>query len=91
MLRLFTTDYPSHSSRQALQALNRFLPAVKKGNEAVVENVVVPGAKWRIRYRATSWCARCIQDGIEFAPEDTVYVVGRDGLTLIVEPVRSEN
>ena len=56
------------------------------GNEAVVENVVCQGKQWRIRYQATTWSARCVQPGVEFLPQDIVYVIGRYGLTLFIQP-----
>lgn len=54
--------------------------------EAVIEEVVVPGKKWRIYFRGTWWNAISTQS-IACNPQETVYVVGRTGITLIVAPM----
>lgn len=75
----------SHFLKESLEDLNTLSSSSEINNKAIIESVIVSGFKWRIRYRATSWVAQCMQDEVEFLPEDTVCVVGRYGLTLIIE------
>ena len=89
MDRFFETDYSRYFLREALQDLD--VSASSVGNEAIVENIIIPGVKWRVRYRATLWSARCVQTGVKLVPEDIVYVVGRYGLTLLIETEKSES
>lgn len=58
--------------------------------EAIVEEVIQQGRKWRVYYDNTSWNARCSQS-IVLQPGDTVYVVGMQNITLIIEPTYSAN
>ncbi|MEM6737818.1 MAG: NfeD family protein [Bacteroidota bacterium] len=54
--------------------------------EAVVDEVIHPGREWRIRYQSIFWRARAATSGCNFKPGDVVYVVGRQGLVLLVQP-----
>ncbi|NEQ32408.1 MAG: hypothetical protein F6K04_15635 [Leptolyngbya sp. SIO4C5] len=52
---------------------------------AVIANEIRPGQIGRVKYQASWWKARCEQN--IFLPSETaVRVVGRQGLTLLVEP-----
>lgn len=44
------------------------------------------GKTGRVLYEGNSWRARCDDDKLSVAKEQTVYVVRRDGTTLIVMP-----
>ena len=53
--------------------------------EAIVMEVIRPGKQWRVHYSGSYWNARCPQ-AVPLQPGDIVYVVGRQNITLIVEP-----
>ncbi|MTJ10476.1 MULTISPECIES: NfeD family protein [unclassified Anabaena] len=44
------------------------------------------GQTGRVLYEGNSWRARCDDDNISVPPNQRVYVVGREGTTLIVMP-----
>lgn len=55
--------------------------------KGVVEETITPEKPGRVRYQATSWPARLYHDApVTLLPKDPVYVVGRQGLTLLVVP-----
>ncbi|WP_346293323.1 NfeD family protein [Sphaerothrix gracilis] len=60
--------------------------ASRGGSEAVVENKIEPGEFGRVRYQASRWKARC-NSAIAIAENSRVRVLGRQGLTLVVEPI----
>jgi membrane protein implicated in regulation of membrane protease activity len=47
---------------------------------------ILPGEVGRVLYEGNSWRARCDDDNISLPPQQTVYVVRREGTTLIVMP-----
>ncbi|NES99037.1 MAG: NfeD family protein [Sphaerospermopsis sp. SIO1G2] len=47
---------------------------------------ILPGKAGRVLYEGNSWRARCDDDKITLAPGQMVYVVSREGTTLIVMP-----
>ncbi len=49
---------------------------------------IPPGKSGRVLYEGNSWRARCDDDKLTIAPQETVYVVRRQGTTLIVMPER---
>lgn len=55
--------------------------------EAVVDQAIRPGKSGRVLYRASWWPARCEQD-VTIDADETVYVVGRKNITLLVMPAR---
>lgn len=64
------------------------LPAQSMASEeiAVVDVAIAPGAAGRVRYRGTYWFGVCQQPRL--LPKGTaVIVIGRNGNTLMVEPV----
>jgi membrane protein implicated in regulation of membrane protease activity len=69
----------------------RFLPSVKASKtldakEAETMTEIPAGETGRVLYEGNSWRARC-EDGVEaIAPNQKVYVVRREGNTLIVVP-----
>ncbi len=67
---------------------NPYLLAISK--EAVVDEIIQPNELGRIRYRGSVWNAKCIQE-ITIYPEEVVYVVGNDNITLIVDTVPHSN
>ena len=61
---------------------NPYLLNVSK--EAVVDEIIRPNELGRIRYRGSLWNAKCLQENTIY-PEEVVYVVGNDNITLIVD------
>jgi membrane protein implicated in regulation of membrane protease activity len=53
--------------------------------EAVVEEIIEPGKCGQVRYRGSWWNARCIE-AVTLYPGETVYVIRRHALTLVVRP-----
>jgi membrane protein implicated in regulation of membrane protease activity len=47
---------------------------------------ILPGQVGRVLYEGNSWRARCDDDKISLSPQQMVYVVRREGTTLIVMP-----
>ncbi|WP_088243460.1 NfeD family protein [Calothrix rhizosoleniae] len=49
---------------------------------------IPPGKTGRVLYEGNSWQARCDDEKLPIAPQETVYVIRRQGTTLIVMPER---
>ncbi|MEH2324073.1 MAG: NfeD family protein [Nostoc sp.] len=70
----------------------RFLqPKLRKSKirDAVIAETlteILPGKTGRVRYEGNSWQARCDDDKFTVPPNQRVYVVRREGTTLIVIP-----
>lgn len=64
----------------------KFRPNALEG-EAIVSEKILPGQPGRVRFQGTWWPARCEQDLTLLAGE-VVYVVGRENITLLVQPIR---
>jgi membrane protein implicated in regulation of membrane protease activity len=70
----------------------RFLPQPKHGRalqdsvEAETLTAILPGKTGRVLYEGNSWQARCEDHQITISAQEKVYVVGRQGTTLIVMP-----
>lgn len=47
---------------------------------------ILPGSVGRVLYEGNSWRARCDDDKLTLAPGQKVYIVSREGTTLIVMP-----
>ncbi|BAY25963.1 hypothetical protein NIES2100_57730 [Calothrix sp. NIES-2100] len=47
---------------------------------------IPPGKTGRVQYEGNSWQARCDDDKISIPPHQRVYIVRREGTTLIVMP-----
>lgn len=58
-------------------------------HEAVVEKVIQPGKPGRVKYQGVWWSARCLEN-VTLLPEQTVKVIGRTNLTLLVQPAPQE-
>ncbi len=54
--------------------------------EAKTLTEIPAGQTGRVLYEGNSWAARCSDDEVAIAPNQSVYVVGRKGTTLIVMP-----
>lgn len=71
--------------------VRRFLPqrkvrSVEAATEAETLTEILPGQAGRVLYEGNSWRARCSDQQIAIAPQQPVYVVGREGNTLIIVP-----
>lgn len=55
--------------------------------EAVIDEVLVPGRRWRVRYRGSFWQACSSRLNAQFHPRQIVRVIGRQNLTLIIVPM----
>jgi membrane protein implicated in regulation of membrane protease activity len=55
-------------------------------NYAETLTAIAPGQAGRVLYEGNSWAARCDDPDLTIAPQQRVYVVARQGTTLIVEP-----
>ncbi|MEH2058848.1 MAG: NfeD family protein [Nostoc sp.] len=72
-------------SRRFLQPRRR----KSKIQDAVIAETlteILPGKTGRVRYEGNSWQARCDDDKFTVPPHQRVYVVRREGTTLIVIP-----
>lgn len=56
--------------------------------EAQTLTEILPGQKGRVLYEGISWQARCEDHHLAIAASEKVYVVRREGTTLIVLPER---
>lgn len=69
----------------------RFTPqrkssAIRDALEAQTISEILPGQTGRVLYEGNSWRARCSDETKAIAPNQKVYVIGREGTTLIVLP-----
>ncbi|MBD2437957.1 NfeD family protein [Nostoc sp. FACHB-110] len=72
-------------SRRFLQPRRR----KSKIQDAVIAETlteILAGQTGRVLYEGNSWRARCDDDKLDIAPHQRVYVVRREGTTLIVMP-----
>lgn len=60
--------------------------AIEDAREAQTLTEIPPGQTGRVLYEGNSWQARCEDDEMVIAPHQKVYVVRRQGTTLIVLP-----
>lgn len=55
-------------------------------NEGETLTEIPPGKTGRVLFEGNSWQARCADDRVAIAPNQKVYVINREGTTLIVMP-----
>lgn len=53
---------------------------------AIVDETIVPYFGGRVRFQSSWWPALCLHN-ITLGPGEVVSVVGRDNITLLVEPI----
>jgi membrane protein implicated in regulation of membrane protease activity len=72
--------------------LRRFVPqparSIEAPSEAQTLTEILPGQTGRVLYEGNSWQARCEDEQMAIASNQTVYIVKRRGTTLIVMPER---
>lgn len=56
------------------------------GTEAAALTEILPGQMGRVMYEGTSWRAKSADESTTIQPHQPLYVVGREGTTLIVVP-----
>ena len=76
-------------SRRWLRTKSRH-SLIRDAQEGETLTDISPGKAGRILYEGSSWRARCEDDAIAISPHKKVYIVGRQGNTLIVLPEASE-
>ncbi|MFB2894115.1 NfeD family protein [Aerosakkonemataceae cyanobacterium BLCC-F50] len=67
-------------------APKRKTSAIRDAVEAQTISEILPGKTGRVLYEGNSWRARCSDETRAIAPNEKVYVIGREGTTLIVLP-----
>ncbi|WP_121970089.1 NfeD family protein [Leptolyngbya sp. BC1307] len=101
IVALLTTVVPSLNYQIALWMLlsvvifwalkrfipNRTAPALRDATEARTTTAIPPGQSGRVIYEGNSWQARCSDDQVSIDPDQEVFVVERQGNTLIVIPL----
>jgi membrane protein implicated in regulation of membrane protease activity len=65
--------------------------ALQPATEGRVVLEIPAGGVGRVAYEGTRWRARCQLPDVAIAPNETVRVVGRKRITLIVLPLEGEN
>ncbi len=71
-------------SRKSLKNLPRTFNELT--GQATVDQLIQAGKMGRVRFQGSWWYAQCQQD-TTLVPGQVVRVVGRDNITLLVEPV----
>lgn len=66
----------------------KIAPQLADAVEARTLTEIPPGDTGRVLYEGNSWSARCDDEGLAIAPDEKVYVLRRQGNTLIVMPER---
>ena len=69
----------------------RFLPkrkvsSIQDATEAQTITEIPAGETGRVLYEGNSWRARCADEKLALSPNQKVYVVSREGTTLIIMP-----
>ncbi len=68
----------------------RFVPKglgkIREADEALTISEILPGQTGRVKYEGNSWKARCDDPETAIAINEKVYVLRRQGTTLIVMP-----
>jgi membrane protein implicated in regulation of membrane protease activity len=65
----------------------RTASTIRSATEAEALTAMMPNQTGRVLYEGSSWRARCVEGAEPVAPQDKLYVVGREGNLLIVMPM----
>jgi membrane protein implicated in regulation of membrane protease activity len=61
---------------------------IQESTEAEALTAMMPNRPGRVLYEGTSWRAKCAEGVESIAAHEQLHVVGREGTTLIVMPIR---
>ncbi len=61
---------------------------LKESREARAVTAIPPGERGRVSYLGSTWNAKCSVPDLEIQPGQELYVVDRQGNTLIVMPIQ---
>ncbi|MBW4472575.1 MAG: NfeD family protein [Stenomitos rutilans HA7619-LM2] len=81
LLNAFAQELESDSLNEVMSVTNYRDVAY----EATVTQAIMPGGIGQVKFKGTWWNARCSRD-VALMPNQTVYVMDRQGNTLYVEP-----
>lgn len=73
---------------QTVKPLSQEYLGASRPSQGYVHQAISPDGRGRVRYQATYWFGIC-HDGRSLPPGTAVNVIGRQGNTLIVEPILS--
>ncbi|MEM9214583.1 MAG: NfeD family protein [Cyanobacteria bacterium P01_F01_bin.150] len=65
--------------------MNNALIAVDQ--QATICRILRDGWEWQVRFQGTYWTARAADAAARFHINDRVYVVGRENLILLIQPL----
>jgi membrane protein implicated in regulation of membrane protease activity len=85
LLEIFTSLWSGQRPGPSSRTSGLALPGFSK-SEAIVVKAIEPFRVGRIRFQGSWWSARCNHD-ITLQPGELVKVVGRQNITLLVEPM----
>ncbi|MGB8700598.1 MAG: NfeD family protein [Thermosynechococcaceae cyanobacterium] len=73
----------------SLYGMRRFLPRrvpqiLRDARAAQTITAIAPGGTGRVLYEGSPWAARCVDPLLAIEPQTKVYLVGREGTTLLV-------
>lgn len=57
--------------------------------EAIVDTLIEPSQPGRVKFQGSWWSARCDRN-LTIPPGEVVQVIGRENITLLVEPAFAE-
>jgi membrane protein implicated in regulation of membrane protease activity len=69
---------------------NMTTPPSSGYQEGVVDEIVIQGKAWRVRFAASYWPAKSVRPAV-LMPGDRVRVVGLDNITLLVDPSAAQD
>ena len=64
---------------------NMTSPPNSSYQEGVVDEIVIQGKAWRVRFASSYWPAKSVRPAV-LMPGDRVRVVGLENITLLVDP-----
>lgn len=91
LTKIFEFWHDSSPSKRSLSWNINFTdePIIPIDGEGVVDCVIYPYQKGRIYFRGSWWPARC-EEEVKLLTGQRVKVIGRQNITLIVQPIASK-